>query len=178
MIFKDEIDWYKEILEELKIVFDVGCRKDDVFYDLDASMEIHLFDPAYAPNHGMYSKIALSDTIGRHKYFPEYSSMHKRDLKGAKWKWLTHDFIWIDTDTLDNYCKRSGVSRIDLLKIDTEGNDLKVLLGAVKMLPNIKYIQFEDWSPESTREIKEILKDYEVTELGGKPMNYKAKRNE
>ena len=37
-------------------------------------------------------------------------------------------------DTLDAYCERNGIERIDLLKIDTEGSEIAVLQGASRML--------------------------------------------
>ena len=47
-------------------------------------------------------------------------------------------------DTLDNYIKDIELSnKIDLLKIDTEGHELYVLLGAKRNLSNIRFIYFE-----------------------------------
>lgn len=40
----------------------------------------------------------------------------------------------IKIDTVDNYCWKKGISKIDLLKIDTEGYELNVLEGAKNML--------------------------------------------
>lgn len=47
--------------------------------------------------------------------------------------------------TLDKFCQTEGVAGIDLLKIDVEGNELNVLLGARQLLSegNIQSIQFE-----------------------------------
>jgi hypothetical protein len=47
--------------------------------------------------------------------------------------------------TLDEFCKQHSVEVIDLLKIDTEGHDLKVLQGASRLLAEgrITLIQFE-----------------------------------
>jgi|GEM_PF-2303824 len=47
--------------------------------------------------------------------------------------------------TLDSYCENNGIERIDFLKIDTEGGELDVLLGAQKMFKwgRIDHIQFE-----------------------------------
>jgi len=47
--------------------------------------------------------------------------------------------------TVDVFCSDNGISLIDLLKIDTEGNELSVLKGAHKMLSEgrVKLIQFE-----------------------------------
>lgn len=39
-------------------------------------------------------------------------------------------------ETVDGFCERHGIQRIDYLKIDTEGADLDVLRGAERMLRN------------------------------------------
>jgi len=176
MIKQVEIEWYESILPELEVVFDVGCKNDSPFYDLNPSMDIHLFDPQPQNTKGTFNQIALSDKKGKHKYYPEYGSLNKRNLKGDKWRWLKHDSITVQTDTVDNYCQEKGIKKIDLLKIDAEGWDYYVLLGAKRMLPYIRYIQFEHWSDELTGKICELLSDYDISELGGKPLNYKATR--
>ncbi len=40
----------------------------------------------------------------------------------------------VSVATLDSYCERSGIDTVDLLKVDTEGHDLEVLKGAMKLL--------------------------------------------
>ena len=47
--------------------------------------------------------------------------------------------------TIDNYCENNNIEKIDLLKIDTEGHEFNVLLGAKRMLEEnrISIIQFE-----------------------------------
>ncbi len=40
----------------------------------------------------------------------------------------------IQVETLDAFCGDAGITRIDYLKIDTEGNDLNVLKGAEELL--------------------------------------------
>lgn len=51
----------------------------------------------------------------------------------------------IKIDTIDNYCLRKHITRIDLLKIDTEGYELNVLKGAAAMLQfgNVAFIYCE-----------------------------------
>ena len=48
-------------------------------------------------------------------------------------------------DTLDTYCERNGIERIDLLKIDTEGSEIAVLQGASRMLSSdaIRFVYAE-----------------------------------
>jgi FkbM family methyltransferase len=51
----------------------------------------------------------------------------------------------VKVDTLDNFATQNGVEHIDFLKIDAEGYDLNVILGAAKMLdgPKIDLVQAE-----------------------------------
>lgn len=51
--------------------------------------------------------------------------------------------------TLDEFCSKNNIKKIDLLKLDVEGYELKVLSGAKEMLRNgnIMLIQFEFGAP-------------------------------
>jgi hypothetical protein len=40
----------------------------------------------------------------------------------------------VQVDTVDAYCRNHGIDSIDVLKVDTQGYDLKVLMGAAEML--------------------------------------------
>jgi FkbM family methyltransferase len=48
-------------------------------------------------------------------------------------------------DTLDGYCEKQNIQKIDFLKVDVEGGELDVLKGAKTMLDEgrIKIVQFE-----------------------------------
>lgn len=46
-------------------------------------------------------------------------------------------------NTIDNFCKDKKIKKIDVLKIDVEGSELDVILGAKKELRNIKIIYTE-----------------------------------
>ena len=49
----------------------------------------------------------------------------------------------VRTISLDNFCKKKKISRIELLKIDTEGHEFQVLKGGKKLLNKTKIIQVE-----------------------------------
>ncbi len=44
---------------------------------------------------------------------------------------------------LSTFCKKHKIKKIDFLKIDVEGYELMVLLGANQMIKNVKYIMIE-----------------------------------
>lgn len=51
----------------------------------------------------------------------------------------------VEMITLDSYCIANNIQHINLLKIDTEGNELSVISGASRLINNqsIDFIQFE-----------------------------------
>jgi len=50
----------------------------------------------------------------------------------------------VQSITLDKFCKKKKIKKIDLLKIDTEGHELEVLSGAKNLLKkDIRYILIE-----------------------------------
>ena len=78
----------------------------------------------------------------------------------------------VDCTTIDEFMAELGLDRIDLLKIDTEGHDLSVLVGARKALRDrkIDVIQFE-FIPANIatgvtmRKFFEVLRDYRIGRL-------------
>lgn len=51
--------------------------------------------------------------------------------------------VKVNVIKLDSFCAKNKINKIDVLKIDTEGFELKVLQGANKILNNTSYILIE-----------------------------------
>jgi FkbM family methyltransferase len=53
--------------------------------------------------------------------------------------------IEVEGNTIDNFCLIHNIARIDILKIDTEGSEMIVLLGAEAMLKSasVRFVYFE-----------------------------------
>jgi FkbM family methyltransferase len=74
---------------------------------------------------------------------PGMSTLHTRQL--PKKTLLAPVVEQVSVLTGDEFCKSRGITTVDFIKIDTEGNDLNVILGFQGMLKagQIKCIQFE-----------------------------------
>ena len=67
--------------------------------------------------------------------------------------------IAIDLNTADNYIKINKIKKIDLFKIDTEGYEYLVLLGAKKSFSKIKLLYFEHHYDDM------IIKNYKFSDV-------------
>lgn len=87
---------------------------------------------AMSSENGSHSFFSLGDNIGVNGFYPV-----KRENTGQS--------IEVQRRRLDDFCKEQEISRIHLLKIDTEGHDMEVLLGAKESLKSgvIEAVQFE-----------------------------------
>lgn len=56
-----------------------------------------------------------------------------------------YDIEEVQVTTIDQYCEIVGLDKIDLLKIDAEGYDFEVIVGAAKTLDRkaVRFLQFE-----------------------------------
>ena len=90
---------------------------------------------AFGFSNEVTDKILYSDYPGS-----PISSLIKRNLKhfGNELRYEEK----VQMDTIDNYCDKSGIIP-DLLKIDVEGNELNVLIGALMVIDKIAIVQFE-----------------------------------
>ena len=145
------------------VFFDVGANIGEITTALHAAMPlatIHSFEPnpelikVLEKNIGSFANIinkGLSDKISEANLFmnaendeSSLASMYHDVLTDLH---LTSELkkVSIQLDVLDSFCMQHKIDRIDFLKIDTEGNELKVLKGAKGMIDNdrIGIIQFE-----------------------------------
>jgi FkbM family methyltransferase len=155
----------KKAIHDFKVenLFDVGANKGNyakAFLDLGFTNEIFCFEPhpttfRYLTSHVDYPKvkkfnIALSKEAGSLPIFDyasedgsEHASLFK-DVIEKVHKGTTTSHL-VEVKTVDEFVESQGIMKIGLLKIDTEGNEFNVLLGAQKCLGEnkIDLIHFE-----------------------------------
>ena len=146
-------------MDEEIIVFDVGAHVGQYTQAVTeniAGAKVYSFEPntaSYATlskrfrNYPLVNceKLAFSDkqTEGQ-LYFDSsgspLSSLLKRDLRFMGIQSLESEIVRFET--LDNYCEINNIIPT-ILKLDIEGHELAALLGGLKTLPKIHFVQFE-----------------------------------
>jgi len=149
------------IPEDECVLFDVGSNKGNyisLFRNMlpDRNIVVHGFEPnailfpilneqyKHDKNTFIIGE-ALSNEVGTKTLHyppakPSHGSFHKRPV--FKNESITQD---VTVTTLDTYVENFNISKIEYLKIDTEGNELNVLKGSKNSLSakKIKCGQFE-----------------------------------
>jgi FkbM family methyltransferase len=77
--------------------------------------------------------IAFGDAVGRLPFHVTADHSVNDSLLRPRWN-DGGTVVEVPVATVDSYCETHGIAQIDLLKIDTQGYDLRVLHGARRML--------------------------------------------
>ncbi len=144
------------------IVFDVGANlgrfTSEMISRFDGKFQIYSFEPSKSAFEQLVRNLQGKNVRTFNFGFGDRdeSAMLYADSEGSPLgslynRRLAHAGIHmrrtetIRLRTLDNFCDDEGVGRIGLLKLDVEGNELKVLSGAQKLIDSgsIDMIQFE-----------------------------------
>lgn len=158
--------WFlSHYLKDGMTLFDVGANIGDYtayVLSLDSPVDIHCFEPVQETfaqlqsRHGQNPQVRLNNfglsnvegTAHMKIYGETYgiNSLYERRSSVASQPAYAH---YVEQSvvlrTLDQYVTEQNISRIDMLKIDVEGHELRVLEGATESLAasKITAIQFE-----------------------------------
>jgi FkbM family methyltransferase len=160
------------------VAFDVGANIGD-YADIlwkevqknNGTLDLHAFEPlAHYQGIGTSNAVAVSDEDGHVKMFSRGDEATSSIYRGKNLdkKHGSVREVTVPTIRLDTYIRTHKIPRIDLLKLDVQGHELKVLKGLGEYLrPDfVKYIHFEydsTYIDAATR----LLNMYEILEAKG-----------
>lgn len=175
----EEVERFKK-LRNIKVVFDVGARTSLDYLAVKPKAEYHLFEPnpefcdwlieecKNKPN--VYiNKYGLSDKEEDGTYDRRFQAF------GGGEALMTAEGYVLPLNTLDWYVEKMNITRIDFLKIDTEGYDYKILKGGKKAIELCRYIQYEHW--DNLKQFHDLLeKDFTMEYIGGQNVLCKRRK--
>lgn len=174
---KAELELFKQ-LQDLKVIFDVGARTDVEYLELWPEAQHHLFEPN--PEFFKELEVKVNDKpnvhannigLGDREELKGYHGLFQSFVGSGKCPEGMNTDLKLPIQTLTKYATDKGITSIDFLKVDTEGHDLKVLLGAYNFRHNIKYIQYEHWGDVNNKLIMGLLQDdFEMYNVGYRNM--------
>lgn len=157
-------------LSRIATVFDIGANKGSItryFRDIFPQAVVHAFEPASSTYKQLEAGCAALSRVHTYNFaFTNQRSTMRMYLQSdSGLNSLTEGVNKPDSDlkgqsenvkveTLDEFCKKEGITQIDFLKTDTEGLDLKVLEGAEGLIRSgkIRFILSEvGFTPENKR---------------------------
>lgn len=152
---KEELKIFSILSNEFNRVFDVGCRDDLDYYNMNPDIEYHLFEPNKVALDSIKDKI---NNLNKPNIILNEYGLADINADNCVYYSNVESFIphWqvpsIDNKDrysvrkLDDYVKTNGIDKIDMVKIDVEGLDYQVVLGGINTLKNenkVSYIQLE-----------------------------------
>lgn len=182
-----EENFLKKITKEkdVKVIFDIGANKG--LYSIktmesNPNVTLYAFEPndktfeQLLQNANKYKFRAFNFGVGErneiadiYDYKEKDGSSHASLYKDVLEKLHNSESIAhkIRIVTIDSFAKNNNIDRINLLKIDTEGNELKVLQGSSNLIKNNKidiiHFEFNEMNVYSRvffRDFYEILENY------------------
>ncbi len=140
------------------VVFDVGAHIGEwagLALQFSPFIELYSFEPGPQAYEVLKNRradaldklfnLAISNRLGDDTFFlldqgTFLSGLISRPLFASAYR-----KIQVPLETIDHFCEVRGIEKIEYLKIDTEGAELRVLQGAHKMLSEhkIRALQFE-----------------------------------
>lgn len=148
--------FYLEYLREGMIVFDVGANVGELtllFSRFVGEGRVHAFEAsrrafehlttvcrAASRRNVSLNHLALAEAEGSIRlnvYDDDYLSWNSRALRPLENYGIDVKPVAVEVvaaTTVDLYCEQNGIRQIDLLKVDVEGAEYQVLLGAQRML--------------------------------------------
>lgn len=154
------------------VIFDIGANVGDwskymVDEYKDIDYKLYMFEPSLltfkqleknisqCKNHFFYN-IGFGDKKEKLKIFYDYETQGSASILMKDGKYSEEIYI----ETLDDFCEKHRIGQIDFLKMDVQGYEYNILLGASKLLASgaIKNIQFEFDEPNIQNRI--FFKDF------------------
>jgi FkbM family methyltransferase len=140
---QETVEYFKNLIQPDWVVFDCGAKTGYftlLFSELCETGKVHTFEPTFtfemlANNVNHYD---LKNVILNNLALGEASGEIEDNIYriwGQNPEKQVYNFI-----TIDDYCKKNNITKLDLIKIDVDSYDFELLKGASNILKTLKPI--------------------------------------
>lgn len=139
-------------VEPVPAAFDLLCR----------NIRANGFNTIQPINAAVHQK----DGTGQIETYPHVSSISSADIMCLQRPWTRPDRIQtiaVQTITLPLLLEESGLNKVDILKIDTEGSEWDILSSSESMVEHVNKIVLEWHTPELKRKCTRFLLEHSFT---------------
>ncbi len=184
----------QENLSNEAIVFDIGSNLGSYIKFVSIcgkkkKIKFHSFEPSFnscntqqklslKKGHSLViNNKAVTDENKNVKFYERSISSHSSLIDSPKMSAIskTIEKYDVDSTTIESYCDNNNIEKIDLMKIDAEGYDYRVLKSSEKLLleKRIKLIKIEIWTEDdSLALISSYLNDLGYVFIGATNLSY------
>ena len=173
------------------VYFDIGANSGLYSPEIafhNASAQIYAFEPQPSSVAKIEATVALNGWTDRFRVFALGISDQQGELSlslsgsGSTFDDSFNDFksdkeIICKVDSLDNFVKINSIRRIDFIKIDVEGYEMKVLWGAKKTIESLRPILFVEIA-RTINDREYFNMDFENVFIFAAQMNYVSLRSD
>lgn len=143
------------------VVFDIGAYdfEDSIRYKTNLNADVYSFEPS-DKNYSLYHeralslnikpyKLALSDSTGFSKFYSSISLKSEEGImdwgpsgsilepsESLKSRISFDDCTTVQTITIEDFCKKNNIDKVDYIHIDVQGMEHRVLKGLGKIRPD------------------------------------------
>jgi FkbM family methyltransferase len=159
---KIQLNILKEFLTTDSVFFDIGANKGLFTYwaakYIRDNADLHVFEPQpelawiynkiqkkFQQHQIIYNNVGLSDVVGKAHIKRVCIGDGSATLEKSSEEAEKNQSISLET--LDIYCKKKAVKKIDFIKIDVEGHEHKTIAGAIKNIEKFKPIMLIEMNP-------------------------------
>jgi FkbM family methyltransferase len=98
---------------------------------------VHCFEPVPSTFDQLFEKFVGNPRVHLHKLAlgsKPGAAMMRPDGGSSTFRVSSDGYVPVEIGTLDEFCASQGIQHVNFLKVDTEGFDLEVLMGAVELI--------------------------------------------
>ncbi len=181
------INWDKYI-QKHSVILDIGANigNHSICWCKNAS-KIYAFEPqtdnfklltANILDNNINNVFTINKCVGKNASKATISFIDDKNMGSTSFKYDEEATNFIEVTSVDIFVEENNINKIDFIKIDTEGFEIDVLLGALQTITFNKPVLWVEIKLDTYKQVLQILKDINYTLVDINAFNFLLLPNE